>query len=485
MYERFTVQPPRPPGKPLEAATGTDLPRLTDIPAIVSRNWRGVAGSVVVGFLLAALFILLAVPSFIAVTQIIIDPTDLRVVDNSLRPQGGLSETQIAQVEDEVRVISSSAVLRRVVEKERLVDDGEFSGSAPSSLGNLLKTIGVAGRSSDAESRVNAAMRALAKKVAVKREERTFVVSVAVTTSDPDKSAKLADAIVTAFLEVAAERRNQASVRVTDSLTGRLSNLRHDVEAAEQRLLDFKVEHKILAAVGQSVSEQQLVNASKTLGDVKTQATEAQSRYAQAVKAKQNGDIGAVPEAMQSTTVGSLKTQLAEVTRRESELSATLGDRHPLLREAQAQERAVKTLLRQELNRIAAVTRGNRDRALSDQASVEATFNGLEATVTSKNKFSVRLNELERDAQANRALYEAFRARAREVGEQATINTANISVISPAQAPETKSWPPRPAILLAAGAILGLIIGIAIAVARDLARGRRTPVRLDIAKAAR
>ena len=52
------------------------------------------------------------------------------------------------------------------------------------------------------------------------------------------------------------------------------------------------------------------------------------------------------------------------------------------------------------------------------------------------------LRELERDVQASRAVYESFLVRARETGEQERLDTKNIRVISRAELPQRRSFPP-------------------------------------------
>jgi polysaccharide biosynthesis transport protein len=40
-------------------------------------------------------------------------------------------------------------------------------------------------------------------------------------------------------------------------------------------------------------------------------------------------------------------------------------------------------------------------------------------------------------------VYESFLVRAREIHEQERLDTANVRILSDAQAPQDRSWPPR------------------------------------------
>ena len=78
------------------------------------------------------------------------------------------------------------------------------------------------------------------------------------------------------------------------------------------------------------------------------------------------------------------------------------------------------------------------------------------------NRNQVRLNELERDAEASRVLYEDFISRAKETGEQDDLAEADARILSSASVPTSPSSP-KTAINLALGLILGGLVGIGLA----------------------
>ena len=99
-----------------------------DFSQIWSVLWRGritILVSTFAAVALAALFIVLAPHEYTAVTQILIDPSDLRAVGNDTQPAQA-SDAALLQVESQVDVLTSDAVLRRVVASERLDRDPEF-----------------------------------------------------------------------------------------------------------------------------------------------------------------------------------------------------------------------------------------------------------------------------------------------------------------------------------------------------------------------
>lgn len=483
MYERAAVRAadpaPRfvaPPSAPPPVEPGRAGPIAPgEVPALLWANLPAIAGVTLACVLAALAFLAVAKPSYVASTQVLVDPVDLRVTDNSLRAPNALGDTQIAEVENDTRVMTSVAVLRRVVESLDLAADPDFSGAGPSGLSAMVREI--TGRpAASPPDPAAAALRTLAGAVTARREERTFVVTVTAKARDPVKAAQVADAVVAAFVAVQAENRGASTRRVADALDGRLDAMRRRLEESERRVVDYKAQHDIVAAVGSSVTEQQLVGASARVGELRSQLADADGRYAQAEAARRSGDPGAVPEALQSPTIGGLRSQFTEAKRREGDLAATLGPRHPSLNEARAQERAVKAQLQAELARIAASLKTSRDRVASDLDAARKTYAALSADVTANGRLSVPLSELERAAQADRAVYESTLARSRQVAEQERIDTADVSVISPAQVPDARSWPPRPMIVLIGALMLGAALGAGAALGLELLR-RLRPMR--------
>ena len=106
------------------------------------------------------------------------------------------SDAAVLQVESQARVIASDNVLRRVVASEGLDRDPEFMRGA------LAEQYGPI-----------AALNELQRRVQVKRSERTYVVDISVTSEDPEKAARLANAIAQTYLAEQTEVRSNAAAR--------------------------------------------------------------------------------------------------------------------------------------------------------------------------------------------------------------------------------------------------------------------------------
>jgi uncharacterized protein involved in exopolysaccharide biosynthesis len=218
------------------ADTGIDLRRILTV------LWRGKATilwTTAASLLIAVMFVLMAPHRYTAMTQILIDPTDLHAVGNELTPTNLANDATVLQVESQVRVLTSDSVLRRVVKTEALDKDPEFAGQA-------------GGEGTDS---VAAALNALKRSIQVKRAERTYVVDVSVTTREPAKSARIANAIAEAYLQEQTDVRSDAVRQISQSLSSRLAELKERVRAAEDRVEAFKQRNNSVLGRRQKMGE--------------------------------------------------------------------------------------------------------------------------------------------------------------------------------------------------------------------------------------
>ena len=436
--------------------------------------WRGraiILGATIVALLLAVVFVLVAPQRYTAVTEILIDPVDLRAVANEASPSAPTSDTALLLIDSQVRVLTSDDVLRPVVESQGLAHDPEFVGK-PSPLRAVLDAVlGALGRHKPpgAANPTLTALNALKKAVRVTRAERTYVVDVAVSSKDPAKAARLANAVAQAYLAEQTDVRADAARQVSQSLSARLNDLKERVHQAEERVEAFKASHNIVDANGQLVNEQQLADLNNQLAAARARTAAAQARLEQ-VRAvqKSKDDIGAFPEAVQSQTITALRTQYAEIMRLQAQQTTSLGPRHPAVIEIQAQAERLRRMIDDEVNRIARAAQADYDSAKASEDLLEHSVDALKQGALATDSALVTLREMQRDVQANRAVYEAFLLRARQTGEQERIDTKNIQIISKADLPLNRTSPPSNTILALGAVLLGLAAGSGLVLLLDV-----------------
>lgn len=458
---------PERPERPA-AALPAQLARLADPVWIVGALWarRGlILLMALLGLVLAIVAALLMTPKYVSTAQLFIDPRDLRVLQNDVSPNTvGSDPTSITgYLESQARVIASDSIKSRVVERLGLDRDPDFGGATAGFLSRLLGT-----DTGPSPKATLYALAALDRTVAVRRGERTFVIDISATAQDPDKAAKIANALAEAYLEDQAAVRAEAAQRATTALTGRLEELRNRLRVAEEKAEKYKEANNIVGVGGRSLSEEQLSLNTAQLVAARTRATEAKAKYDQITATRASSiEAGAIPEAVASNTMTALRAQLGAALAREADLVSSLGARHPALAASQSQVRDARRQIADELSRIARAAKAEYDRAVEAERQLARRVDQLTAGQYAAGRASVQLRELEREVESSRAIYDAFLRRARETGELGGIDTTNARIISPAMPPLEKSGMSRRTLALlgafgGGGAGVLLALGLAL-----------------------
>lgn len=456
----------------------TEAKPALDPAEILARLRQNAVAILVCGLAMLALAIAtlaMLSPVYTARVQILIDPTDLRVVDNDVTPRPGLADSGVSVAESQVRVIGSDNVLRRVVAKLGLDHDPEFAKPLPdpdSFVERAKDILGLAPPRGLARDPVLRAMEELASKVSVRRAERTFVIDVVVRSRGVEKSAQIANAIADAYLTEETSARTNAAARASEALSSRLSGLRGALQAAEDRLAKFREDNNLVATNGRLLADQQLGELSQQLTAASIRTAEARARSDQARQLRVDSGSTALPEMLNSSEMRTLRQQYADMSRSIAEMGARLGPRHPMVSEQNAQLRDLERSIAREKTRIIESTTRELDRAVAAETAIKTELDRLKRQTTVNDRALIGQRELERDVESQRAVYEAFLKRARETGQQERLDTTNIRVISAATAPIGRSWPPSPKTVLPAALLFGLLLGAALAVWRG---GRAPP----------
>ncbi len=418
-----------------------------------------------VAFIIGALLLNSYLPkSYQSQTRVLIDPRGLQVVDKGVTPGPGGNELNITLVESEMRIISSDAVLGRVVKKLNLANDPEFNDSKPGLFSFLsFESADTAASKEDAVARASQrALSNLRDQVEVDRTSKSFIVDVMASAQTREKAQRIVATIADEYIAERIESRSGTAARASKTLTSSLDELRKRVEKGEQAVEKYKRDNDIVGASGQLVNEQQLAELNTQLGAARAEATRARGRLEQ-VNRLRNSGLGAEAtlEAIQSPTIAALRSRLADIQRREAALSVSLLPSHPRMLEVRNESRSARRQLDNELARIATTARLDAERAESTETTLTENLQKQKSVASNTNEKSVRLRELEREVEANRSVYNAFLTRSRELSEETRVDSSVAEVISPANRPNKPQRSTSILLLLSTLAGLGAGLGAA------------------------
>lgn len=407
-----------------------------------------------------------------AATDLLINPNDLQIVEREITQSGLSSDSILALIQNQMRIMTSGNVLRQVVDELHLEDDPEFNGKGDGGvdlnpLNRLIAVFAPADGLAKPSVRRAITIENLSRHVSVTRDSSTFVVTIRAQAQDPDKAAVIANTMSSAFLETSAKLQAETAGRATNELTGRLDELRRSLEDAERKVEAFKADNGIVDAQGRPITDDEILKLNDQLSVARGRTAELKARAATVGTLNVDAVVGGIlPEQVNSNVLGQLRTQYATLRQEADRLAVRLGPRHPQRLAADVQVQSARDQIAQELRRINSSVQVELSRAQQLEQDLAGRLDTLKTRQGDLSSERVALRELERDASSKRAVYEAFLLRSRETGEQKNINTANINILSQASAPLEPSGLSRSKI-----AILGLLLGLAAGTGLALLRG--------------
>ncbi len=417
-------------------------------------------------------------PLYDASVEILIDPRQRQTVESEITPTGLGSSAAGADtllLESQVEVLRSQKVSDALIRWENLTADPEFAGGdAPYFIEwvkVLVKTV-VYGPQQSLWKKMSPYDRArmnLQKRVSVERERNTYVIKVTVESKDAEKAARIANRIGWIYISEVNSAASSSTREAATILSSKLQELRNVANKSAEAVEAYKRQNKLINANETLLVEQQLADLNRELSQARTQLQTAQARRNQ-LRAALKAGVGSgtrLSEIGESTVMSQLQTRLAGLESQEAALKSVYLTSHPTLRGVRERKAALKASLRQEYSRILNRLDVAYKTAQEKMASLKVEVDRLEGQVANSNSDTVQLRELQREATTSRTVYENFLRRSKEAWEQVDIPSSTARVISAAFAP-SKPAHPRVLMLLAAGSVFGLCLGIFIAILQNV-----------------
>ena len=357
-------------------------------------------------------------------------------------------------IETQVRLMGSPPIVRRAADAYAALRPND-PRSAPAARADLAAEI--AGITS------------------AERVGLTFVIDISADSPDPAFATDAVNLLAEQYIAAQRDAKVGANSDANRFLQQRTQQLAAEASAADAALQKFKIANGLMSAQGATMAEQEVSTLNQQIAAAKADLAEKQGRLNAAQAQLSAGGGGAdVGAALGSGTIGSLRQSESAASARVAELQSRYGPLHPELAQAQSQLREIRSQIQQEIDRILSNLRADVQVASSRLGSLESSRARASGGLAANNSANVGLNELQRRADAAKAIYETFLNRLRETSAQQGLEKADAQIAARAQIPDAPSFPNRK--MAALGGIVAGIMGglIAIALAEYLKGGIRT-----------
>ncbi len=398
---------------------------------------------------------LLLLNSYAATALVIIDPRDAKVTQTP-DVLSNIGPDAIA-IESLVQVANSDGFLGRVVDRLGLMTDPDFAASSATD------------GATDGERR-SATIDRLRSRVKIARRGTTYVIDVTATGRDAERCASLANTVAGLVVDDQAHLRSGSTADATDFLDEKLDALRDRLHTAEAAAAALKAKLNLTdAGTGGTLQERRVAELNQQLVQATSRAAEARARSDQ-IRAAGAAAPDALPAALQTAVLSTLRQDYARLTRQTADQRSVYGDRYPEVQSLKAQVADVKRQIAAEVGRMIASTRSDAQETAARVATLTDELRRAQADSGRQGNDRVRLDEIEREARADRAVYEQLLDRQKQLSELRGLTPTDIRVASPALPPARPSRP-KLAVLAGAFSALGLLAGLAVSLVAEGLRG--------------
>lgn len=425
-------------------------------------------------FLAVAVYTFKATPVYTASASVIIDSREKNVVDLGSVLSGLPPEAIV--VDTEVEIIRSRSLAEKVVRDLNLAEMPEFNpllqepgmiDQAKGFVKNLVSRPSDNGSGMSERDEMDMVVSMLLGKTSARRIGTTYGIQIYANSHDPVLAAEIANKIVDQYLVEQLDAKFDATRRANLWLEERLAELKDEVTDAEGLVENYRNESGLITAGDTTLSEQQISDLNAQLVDQRAELAEAEARLQSVRNLLSRGLSADVSgEALNSPVISDLRRQQAEIIRERADLLNRYGPRHPDVERINTEAANIQEQIKDELGRIVANLEGEAAIVRQRVNSLESSLGQARSTLAQNNRASVRLRELERNAEASRSIYEAFLARFKQTNEQEGLAEPDARVLSRASVPQAASFP-KTTLNLALGLIAGLFVGTGAVIASE------------------
>ena len=417
------------------------------------RKWTILLGSVLCG-LVGFLIGLTETPMYRAATTVELQDFNERFLNISEVTATGTNYPFESHMATQIQVLTSNAMVERVVNKLQLDKRPEFAAPPPDP------------ENPDAAAnwdpkRVARNMTRAAIEVAPYGGSR--ILEIAMVWPEPEFASEFVNGLAGEYKAQVMESRWQATTDTTEWLEKQLQDLKEKVRESEVELQRYADETGLMFTSNRdSVSEEKLRQLQAELSGAQADRVAKQSQYETALE--QPADT--LPTVATDGSLGSYQMRLTDLKRELAQLQISFKPTYPLVQQVQAQIAEMESALEQGKTRIVARIKNEYEAALTRERLLSQAYASQSRLVTDQSGKSIQYRLLQQELDSNRNLYDTMLQRLREAGIASAMRASTVSVLDVAEPPRMPFQPNIP-LNVALGSFAGLFLGAIVALVRD------------------
>lgn len=438
---------------------------LIDLWVVIYTRRKLIVAFACLGTVLGVVFGLLAKPQFTAVAVVAYDPEkggESFSLDDLTSALPGGSDTK-TKVETEVRILESASLGADVIERLHLEQNPAFFKNPRKLRQGSVEFSGEL-------------TRAWSKSIAVRSLPKTNLIEIKFTGPDSKLDQLIVNTLVDAYIERNFRVKYDSVTKASDWLGKQLADIKQKTEASEKALAEYQKKTGIIIVNGVGSSEDPKAQNDSGTSIVLSQLEDIDTAYSAAKVARiqkeaiyrlsLSSDPEVLAEVVPGSTLPAMRAQQADVRNQYALSAAKFGPKYPKTSQLKAQLDQMDKSIKEEIERTREHLRDEFEAAKNAESALTTQLDGLTKQAYSLNDSAIQLKILQREAEANRLLYDDLLKRLNEAGVVASLKSTNVTIVDDAVEPDRPSSISKRIVVLL-GLCFGLIVGLVVAFVLD------------------
>jgi polysaccharide biosynthesis transport protein len=302
------------------------------------------------------------------------------------------------------------------------------------------------------------------------RESR--IVNLSFTAEDPNFAATVANSFVQAYIETNLDLSVSPAHRSAEWFNQELARLRSQLQTAQEKLSAYQLENGILIENRDGDLDVDKMNGlSRELLAARTERAAAESRREEVEKFIKNvGGFNSLPEVQSNFLIQRIRGDLVQKESELSQISGRLGQNHPEYNRIRSDVDGLRSKLARETSQIgqAVLLEARKEVQLAKNHEQELIkeMEMEKNRLASRHQSRIQVPALQQEVLIAQQVYEMVLQQYNQSNLESRLKLTNIGILNNA-VPPLKRSSPKIKINLIVGFVLGLMLGVGIAIVAE------------------
>lgn len=327
-----------------------------------------------------------------------------------------------------------------------------------------------AGAELDDQIRMGWALDEFSKRLTVAPVRNTDLVTVHFESTNPQLAASVANTLADEFIESYLEQRLDSTRRASNWMSQRLAGLKATLDESEAKLQSFLEKEGLVNIEGvAALNIQELDELTTQHNEARRTRAEAETLWNRTRQLQSRDPIALlrVPAILNHPAIDRITNTIDMLEQHNAELSQRYGRKHPRMLALASQRTEAGNALDTQLRQVLATIETDYRTAVENERVTRQRLEVAKNEFQDVNGKGFALQELQREVDTNRQLYDMFFTRVREMNETDSFQAANAIVVDPA-VPALEPSKPRRSLVVFLATLAGLVLGAVLALVREM-----------------